>query len=94
MHRQVGDLATDRRGIATRGLLVRHLVLPNGLAGSRAVLDFLAGELSSDTYVNVMAQYRPCYRAHECRQVARPPTREEFLDAYRYAQRLGLRLAR
>lgn len=94
MHRQVDDLATDDQGIATRGLLVRHLVLPNGLAGSRQVLDFLARELSPHTYVNVMAQYRPCYRAHECRQVNRPPTRSEFLEAYGHAARLGLRLAR
>lgn len=93
MHRQVGDLAIEG-GIATRGLLVRHLVLPNGLAGSRAVLDFLAREISPNTYVNVMAQYRPCYRAAECPGVNRYPTREEFLDAYHHAAHLGLRLAR
>ena len=94
MHRQVGDLATDGRGIATRGLLVRHLVLPNGLAGSAAILDFLARELSPRTYVNVMAQYRPCYRARECPEIGRPPTRAEFLEARGHAARLGLRLAR
>jgi len=92
MHRQVGDLAIER-GVATRGLLVRHLVLPEGMAGSRAVLDFLAREISPRTYVNVMAQYRPCYRAGECPKIARPPTREEFAEAYDYAARLGLRLA-
>jgi putative pyruvate formate lyase activating enzyme len=94
MHRQVGDLETDGDGIATRGLLVRHLVLPNGLAGSRTILDFLAREVSPNTYVNVMAQYRPCYRAAECAAINRPPTREEFGDAYRHAASLGLRLAR
>jgi len=93
MHRQVGDLAIES-GIATRGLLVRHLVLPNGMAGSKAVLDFLAREISPRTYVNVMAQYRPCYRAGECPKIARPPTRQEFLEAYDHAARLGLRLAR
>ena len=93
MQRQVGDLEI-KDGIATRGLLVRHLVLPNGMAGSRAVLDFLAHELSPRTYVNVMAQYRPCYRAGECPKINRPPTRQEFLDAYSYAAQLGLRLAR
>jgi putative pyruvate formate lyase activating enzyme len=93
MQRQVGDLAIEG-GIATRGLLVRHLVLPNGMAGSRPVLDFLAKEISPRTYVNVMAQYRPCYRAGGCPKITRPPTREEFLDAYDYAARLGLRLAR
>ncbi|MBM4040091.1 MAG: radical SAM protein [Planctomycetes bacterium] len=93
MQRQVGDLAIEG-GIATRGLLVRHLVLPNDMAGSRAVLDFLAKEISPRTYVNVMAQYRPCYRAGECPKIVRPPTRQEFAEAYGYAARLGLRLAR
>ncbi|MFW6108694.1 MAG: radical SAM protein [bacterium] len=93
MHRQVGDLAI-KDGVATRGLLVRHLVLPNGLAGSQTILDFLAAELSPRTYVNVMAQYRPCYRAHEVEAIARPPTHREFSQAYAYAAQLGLRLAR
>ena len=93
MHRQVGDLAIEG-GIATRGLLVRHLVLPNGLAGSQTILDFLANKLSPNTYVNVMAQYRPCYRAHECERINRPPTHREFVEAHGYAARLGLRLAR
>ena len=92
MHRQVGDLAIEG-GIATRGLLVRHLVLPNGLAGSEQILDFLA-DLSPNTYVNVMAQYRPCYRASECARIGRPPTQREFVEAHGYATRLGLRLAR
>ncbi|MFP4056581.1 MAG: radical SAM protein [Candidatus Brocadiia bacterium] len=93
MHRQVGDLHIEG-GIATRGLLVRHLVLPDDMAGSRQVLDFLARSLSPNTYVNVMPQYRPCYRARECEAIARPPTSQEFREAYRYAARLGLRLAR
>ena len=93
MHRQVGDLDI-RNGVATRGLLVRHLVLPNGLAGSRAILDFLAASISPRTYVNVMAQYRPCYRAPECPEVDRSPTRQEFAEAHAYAAGLGLRLAR
>ncbi len=63
MHRQVGDLVLDRRGLAQRGLLVRHLVLPGGLAGSRAVARFLAEEISRDTCVNVMDQYHPAHRA-------------------------------
>jgi len=93
MHRQVGDLQIEG-GIATRGLIVRHLVLPNGLAGSRKVLDFVASELSPRTYVNVMAQYRPCYGASEIAKINRPPTRKEFEEAYNYAAGLGLRLAR
>ena len=92
MHRQVGDLAIEG-AVATRGLLVRHLVLPNGLAGSRTILAFLHA-LSPHTYVNVMAQYRPCHRAHECERIARPPTHREFAEAHTYAVGLGLRLAR
>jgi putative pyruvate formate lyase activating enzyme len=89
MHRQVGDLTLDRRGIARRGLLVRHLVLPNNLAGTGEVVRFLA-ELSEDTYVNIMAQYRPCYRAHEYPLLARRPTREELEGALRLARAAGL----
>jgi len=89
MHRQVGDLVPDRRGIATRGLLVRHLVLPNGLAGTGEVVRFLAG-LSPGTYVNVMDQYRPCYRAHEHPALTRRPTRAEIQEAVRMARAAGL----
>jgi putative pyruvate formate lyase activating enzyme len=89
MHRQVGDLVMDRRGIARRGLLVRHLVLPNNLAGTGEVVRFLA-ELSEDTYVNIMAQYRPCYRAHEYPLLARRPTREELEGALQLARAAGL----
>jgi len=89
MHRQVGDLALDRRGIATRGLLVRHLVLPNGLAGTDEVVRFLAG-LSPSTYVNIMDQYRPCYRAHEYPALTRRPTRAEIQEAVRMARAAGL----
>ncbi len=63
MHRQVGDLELDERGVASRGLLVRHLVLPGGLAGSAATARFLADEVSRDTYINVMDQYRPAFKA-------------------------------
>jgi putative pyruvate formate lyase activating enzyme len=90
MHRQVSDLALDRRGIARRGLLVRHLVLPNGIAGTGEVVRFLA-DLSEDTYVNVMDQYRPCYRAHEYPPLARRPSRAELEDALRLARAAGLR---
>jgi putative pyruvate formate lyase activating enzyme len=89
MHRQVGDLALDRRGIAIRGLLVRHLVLPNGLAGTGEVVRFLAG-LSPRTYVNIMDQYRPCYRAHEYPALTRRPTRAEIQEAVRMARAAGL----
>jgi putative pyruvate formate lyase activating enzyme len=90
MHRQVGDLVCDERGIASRGLLVRHLVLPDGLAGTAAVLDFLAREVSPDTYLNLMDQYRPAYRAHEHPELDRRPTRTEHGEALAVAARLGL----
>jgi putative pyruvate formate lyase activating enzyme len=90
MHRQVGDLVGDGRGLATRGLLVRHLVLPAGLADGEPVLKFLAEELSPDTYVNIMAQYRPCYRADEVPGLMRPPTWEEIEKVKDIARGLGL----
>jgi len=90
MHRQVGDLQIGSDGIATRGLLVRHLVLPSALAGTAEVMRCLA-ELSADTYVNVMAQYHPGYRAREFPAVNRPVTSEEFKDAVDAALRAGLR---
>jgi putative pyruvate formate lyase activating enzyme len=89
MHRQVGDLQVDRGGVARRGLLVRHLVLPGGRAGTRSVLAFLA-ELSRNTYINIMAQYRPCYRAREHEGMDRRPTSQEMRDAFACARELGL----
>jgi putative pyruvate formate lyase activating enzyme len=90
MHRQVGDLAVDGRGVATRGLLIRHLVLPNGLADSEPVLKFIAEELSPDSYANIMAQYRPCYRADEVPALMRPPSWEEIEAVKDLARRFGL----
>ncbi len=91
MHRQVGDLVIDANGVAQRGLLVRHLVLPNGLAGTEAVLEFLAREISSNTYLNLMDQYHPCYRADEYESLDRPLTRDEYGEALAVARRCGLR---
>ena len=90
MHRQVGDLKVDGRGIAYRGLLVRHLVLPDGLSGTRQVTEFLAS-LSKDTYVNVMAQYRPCYTAAGVPEINRRVTAQEYERAVQLAQEAGLR---
>jgi putative pyruvate formate lyase activating enzyme len=89
MHRQVGDLVIDESGLARRGLLVRHLVLPEGLAGTEAVMRFLAG-LSPNTYVNVMAQYRPAYRASEIAEINRALTSSEFAAAVEAARNAGL----
>ena len=91
MHRQVGDLQMDEHGVATRGLLVRHLVLPYGLAGTDAVVRFLAEEISQSTYLNIMAQYRPCHLAFRFPLLARPVTREEFLQAVNVARQRGLK---
>ena len=90
MHRQVGDLVVNERGIAERGLLVRHLVLPQNLSGTDDVLAFVANEISTDTYVNVMDQYRPCYRADESPPLNRGITRKEFDQAKAWAADLGL----
>jgi putative pyruvate formate lyase activating enzyme len=91
MHRQVGDLKMDDRGIAVRGLLVRHLVLPGDLAGTDKVMAFLAEEISKETYLNLMDQYRPCYRAHDLPPLDRPLTRDEYKRAVRSAEVHGLR---
>ena len=90
MHRQVGDLQLDELGIAQRGLLVRHLVLPNRLAGTEEVVRFLAQEISTNTYLNIMAQYHPCYQAFDIPTLARPVNRQEFSEAIDLAHQQGL----
>jgi putative pyruvate formate lyase activating enzyme len=91
MHRQVGDLVTDDRGIALRGLMVRHLVMPNRVAGTREFVDWVAARLSRDTYVHIMAQYRVEFRAFEYEKIARAITSQEFLEAIEWARDAGLR---
>ena len=90
MHRQVGDLVLDENGVALRGLLVRHLVLPNGLAGTREIVKFLAEEISPETYINIMAQYRPMHKAGEYPEIDRRPSPEELQDALDLALEAGL----
>lgn len=92
MQRQVGDLVTDQRGIATRGLLVRHLVLPGGLAGTAELVDFLAAEISPNCFVNIMGQYHPAYRARRFPPLDRQPTGEELRTAVQLARDRGLRV--
>ncbi len=89
MHRQVGDLQIGDDGVARRGLLVRHLVLPEELSGTPEIMRFLAS-LSRDTYVNVMAQYRPCYEAHGDPQIGRRITQREYEEAVQAALAAGL----
>jgi putative pyruvate formate lyase activating enzyme len=91
MHRQVGDLFLNSQGIAERGLLVRHLVLPEGLAGTEDIVKFLAGEVSSNTYTNIMAQYYPCYKAAEYPPLDRRITNAEYKKAVNAAKNAGLK---
>jgi putative pyruvate formate lyase activating enzyme len=91
MRRQVGDLQIER-GLAKRGLLVRHLVLPNDQAGSFEIIDFLTERVSANTAINVMDQYRPCYKAGEHTLINRRPTAEEIERVRKYAADKGLRL--
>jgi putative pyruvate formate lyase activating enzyme len=90
MHRQVGDLMLDEEGIAVQGLLVRHLVLPAGLAGTAEVVRFLSQEISPNTYLNIMSQYRPEYNACRFPELSRPITGQEYNEALRLAARAGL----
>ena len=91
MHRQTGDLKTDADGVAVRGLLLRHLVMPNQVAGTKQILDFLAKEISPNTYVNVMDQYRPCGSAATDALVNRMITTGEFQQALAWAEEAGLK---
>ena len=91
MHRQVGDLQTDEDGIAIRGLLIRHLVLPHRLAGTKNTVHFIAEEISRNSYVNIMAQYHPCYKAFQIPQLASPISQREFAEAIELAYKTGLR---
>jgi putative pyruvate formate lyase activating enzyme len=81
MHRQVGGLKVDADGIATSGLIVRHLVLPNGHAGTREAMRFIARRVGVETHVSLMAQYYPACRAREFPELARRITREEWAEA-------------
>ncbi|HBR09778.1 4Fe-4S cluster-binding domain-containing protein [Candidatus Bipolaricaulota bacterium] len=90
MHRQVGDLVIEN-GVAQRGLLIRHLVLPNQVAASQNVLQFIAAKIGCSTYINIMSQYCPSYRAKRCPQLARPITIAEYTEVVAIANALGLR---
>ncbi|MEE8547825.1 MAG: radical SAM protein [bacterium] len=91
MHSQVGDLVTDEKGIAHRGLLVRHLVLPDGLAGSQEAFRFLAEDISINTYLNVMAQYRPCHDAVGQPVIGDRLQQSEYLNTLELARKWGLK---
>lgn len=90
MHRQVGDLQMDNQGIALRGLLIRHLVMPGDIAGTRRVARFIAEELSLHAYINIMDQYRPCHRASQFPEINRGITLQEYQSAVHTAKEMGL----
>jgi putative pyruvate formate lyase activating enzyme len=90
MHRQVGDLKIDENGIAQKGLLIRHLVLPGGLAGTREIMRFIAREISTNSYVNIMSQYRPCGRAAEIKGFNSLLSKVDFQTALREAAAEGI----
>ena len=93
MHAQVGDLKVNSLGIAEKGLLVRHLVMPNWTQDSKEIIKWLHDNLGKNTYINVMEQYFPCFKACEFPEICRRITKEEFEEVYNYAKSLGLRLA-
>ncbi len=90
MHRQVGVLQTDRRGVAKRGVMIRHLVMPNRVSGPREFVEWVAENLPKDTYVNIMSQYRVEHEAFEYDKIARSITSEEFVEAMTWAKEAGL----
>lgn len=91
MHRQVGDLKTDDRKIACKGLLVRHLVMPNNLAGTERVMEFIVKDISENTMVNLMEQYYPAHKSDAFDELSRRISREEFIKAVQYARIAGVK---
>ncbi len=90
MHRQAGELRLDERGIARRGVMLRHLILPNKISGTEEFIKFVADELSASTYVNLMGQYRPEYKAVEYPEINRRIKRSEYQEALAWARKSGL----
>ncbi len=89
MHRQVGDLVVDEQGLARKGLILRHLVLPGGLAGTKEIFEFIRDEISPNTYVNLMGHYHPAGKASAFPPLDRTITREEYLEALKIVKSLG-----
>lgn len=90
MNRQVGVAKPASDGLMYKGLMIRHLVMPNNVSGSKQVFKWIADNLPKDTYVNIMSQYRPTYKAHSYREIARRITREEYNSAIEWAKKVGL----
>ena len=90
MHRQVGVAKPAKDGIMQRGLMIRHLVMPNNTGGSENVMEWIAGNLPKDTYVNIMAQYNPLYKAYDYPKISRRITRKEYIKVVKKAKEMGL----
>ena len=90
MHRQVGVAKPADDGLMYRGLMIRHLVMPNNVGGTKAVVEWIAENLPKNTYLNLMSQYRPMYKAFDYPQIARRITNEEYAEALRCAREAGL----
>jgi len=90
MNRQVGIARPAEDGLMYRGLMIRHLVMPNGVSGTKKVIQWIVKNLPKETYLNIMSQYRPVYKAHEYPQISRRITRQEYRDAVKWARDAGL----
>jgi putative pyruvate formate lyase activating enzyme len=90
MHRQVGTARAAADGLMYRGLMIRHLVLPNRVSGSKLILQWIAENLPRDTFITIMSQYRPCYKAHDYPDISRRITREEYKEVLLWARNAGL----
>jgi putative pyruvate formate lyase activating enzyme len=90
MHRQVGVAKPAQDGIMQRGLMIRHLVMPNNVAGSERIMEWIAGNLPRDTYVNIMAQYTPLFKAYDYPEISRRIASEEYTKVVKRAQAMGL----
>jgi putative pyruvate formate lyase activating enzyme len=90
MHHQVGVAKPANDGLMYRGLMIRHLVMPNSVSGTKEVIEWIAKNLPKDTYLNLMSQYRPMYKAFEYPEISRKITRKEYTDAINWAKAAGL----
>ena len=90
MHRQVGIAKPASDGLMYRGLMIRHLVMPSGVSGAKGVIEWIAVNLPKDTYLNIMSQYRPMYKAFDYPDISRRITRDEYSKALEWARKAGL----
>ncbi len=91
MNRQVGKVKINEEGIITQGLMIRHLVMPENLKNSFEIIKWISENLPEDTYINIMSQYRPCYKANDFPEISRSITQEEFFAVIKYGKTLGLK---